>query len=537
MMNTQMNVPPGMAMALNDQARLMAAQGQFTPVNKEGMPTIAAKNMAEISQREAAKQAGVAQQIEAMKMAQMQQAIRQMAAKQTSSPMASGIGGLPGDVAPQGMAEGGVVGYSGLDGSEVEVDETKLPVGERIKRGLRRLYEGIETDYMKRAGATPEQIAQKLGAAAPVPQPSTAVPDYTQDLGTPMPTSAKASPAPAPAPAGPRKTPTAATQRPAPSAPPEYMLDTRNIPMPSEGRDMYQETQRRIEELGARLGKTAPETSEQQAYRKAQEEQYNRGIAGIATQRQRYEEAEAARKAALKDQPMENLISRLVRVGGAGSLARGLGQAQLGMEPIIAGQRTAEQSAREKQIQYFDLLDQRRETVEGLKLSALKGDADRVAAETARLRAVDAEIAKLQIGLGEKRAGQLLTGEQAEKRTKMDIDARAKEAELNRANALKVEGIRAATREGAGDIAQKRLALQQLKADPEYTAAMNKIKELSKAAGLSSAPTVQAAFRTAQQEALAIAKRYGLTPQDIGAAGGDTGTAQRGTRENPIKLD
>ena len=96
------------------------------------------------------------------------------------------------------------------------------------------------------------------------------------------------------------------------------------------------------------------------------------------------------------------------------------------------------------------------------------------------------------------------------------------------ANAIKVAGIGAAARESASDIAEKRFALQQLRADPEYTAAMNKIKELSKAAGMSNAPTVQAAFRAAQQEALAVAKRYGLTPKDIGATGADAGAAPAG---------
>jgi hypothetical protein len=285
-----------------------------------------------------------------------------------------------------------------------------------------------------------------------------------------------------PTPADRKKRAPAPTPTPAPSAPIETMMDTRNIPMPSEARDLYEATQRRIEELGGRLSKSTPETPEQQAYRKAQEDQYNRGIAAIDQQRQRFEAAARAGAEARKDQPMENLISRLARAGGAGSLFQGLSRAQLGMEPIIAAQRAAEQAANDKKIQYFDLLDQRKETVEGLKLAALKGDADRVAAETARLRAVDAEIAKLQIGLGEKQAGQQLTGEQAMARTQADNEARAREGEANRKNALQVEGIRSAARTaGAGgrgaltprDIARLRAQAEkdvdaQLGKDPRY---------------------------------------------------------------------
>jgi hypothetical protein len=287
--------------------------------------------------------------------------------------------------------------------------------------------------------------------------------------------------APAPAPVD-RKKP-AVTQGAAPAMSLPFP-DTRESTAvnPSESAVNFALARGDLKDLRERLSKPTPETPEQQAYRKAQEEQYNRGIAAIDQQRQRFEAAARAGAEARKDQPMENLISRLARAGGAGSLFQGLSRAQLGMEPIIAAQRAAEQAANDKKIQYFDLLDQRKETVEGLKLAALKGDADRVAAETARLRAVDAEIAKLQIGLGEKQAGQQLTGEQAMARTQADIDARAREGEANRKNALQVEGIRSAARTaGAGergaltprDIARLRAQAEkdvdaQLGKDPRY---------------------------------------------------------------------
>lgn len=446
-------IPPDL-LALMQQTQTLKQVSQ--PVVPEtGQPTVAAQ-AAEAAEQMVQPQdnsppgmeelmPGVQQR--AMEMAQAAQPATQgdiQRAMAQRNPMQGGIGGLPGDVAEQGMAEGGVVGYAGPDGSTVEVDETKLPISERFKRDMRRLYEKIETDYMKRAGATPEQIAQKLGTAAPVPQPSTAVPDYTQDLGTPMPTPAKASPAPAPAPAERKKAASKPTAAPAMSLP---SPDTRESTAvnPSESAVQFALARGDIKALGERLSKPTLETPEQQAYRKAQEEQYQRGIAGIATQRQRFEDAENARREALKGQGMENLISFLTRSGGAGSLFGGLAQASRGMEPIIAAQRAAEQAANEKKIQYFDLLDQRKETVEGLKLAALKGDADRVAAETARLRAVDAEIAKLQIGLGEKQAGQLLTGEQAMGRTQAEIDARSVEAAERRKHEIELEKMRRVT--------------------------------------------------------------------------------------------
>jgi hypothetical protein len=141
-------------------------------------------------------------------------------------------------------------------------------------------------------------------------------------------------------------------------------------------------------------------------------------------------------------------------------------------------------------------------------------EADRKVAE-AELKVTD-----LRSGIQEKRATE------ADRVEQRRLTARGQD--LQRQTTLEAARIGAAARESASDIAEKRFALQQLRADPEYTAAMNKIKELSKAAGMSNAPTVQAAFRAAQQEALAVAKRYGLTPKDIGATGADAGAAPAG---------
>ncbi len=493
MNSTQMPLPPGLALGI--AANEAASQGQFWERTQSGNPTVTAKNLAAASQRDIAAQAGVAQQIEAMKMAQMQQAIQRMAAKQTSSPMASGIGSLPGDVAPQGMAEGGVVGYSGTGPSFVanltmeEIDRMSPDMRKAyFKEMLARRNAPIPTTppaaptamSAKPGVGIASTLAKKLGPLgllaelfttsdediatlenARVQREAAQYPEYADAnrgrLDAPTP-SAPVVPADTvrfmqqyanvpgkgrrevAAPAD-RKKP-AATQGAAPAMALPFP-DTRESTAvnPSEAAIQFALARGDIKAWGERLSKPTPETPEQQAYRKAQEEQYSRGIAGIEAQRKRFEDAEAARKRGLSNQERENLISFLTRVGGAGSLARGLGQAQIGMEPIIAAQRAAEKAANEKKIQYFDLLDQRKETVEDRRLAMLKGDADRVAAETARLRAVDAEIAKLQIGLGEKQATQQLTGEQAMQRLQTELAAREKEAAAGRATQLEAARI------------------------------------------------------------------------------------------------
>jgi hypothetical protein len=356
------------------------------------------------------------------------------------------------------MAEGGVVGFAG-DGEfgssvpdpsaiamdELHVDKFNRQRKEEYERQVARNRAYRQQQEILKQKAAEQQRMQFLEANAPETaaavraQKAAAIPNIPEgsDRRLNIPAGGIVSPgmavsAPAPTPAGPRKL-SAATQDAAPAMALPFP-DTRESTTvnPSESAVNFALARGDLKDLRERLSKPTPETPEQQAYRKAQEDQYKRGIAAIGTQRQRFEDAEAARKAGLSNQARENLISFMTRVGGAGSLFRGMGQASRGMEPIIAAQRAAEQAANDKKIQYFDLLDQRKETVEGLKLAALKGDADRVAAETARLRAVDAEIAKLGISLTEKQAGQQHTGEQAMARTQAEISARAEESEKDR---------------------------------------------------------------------------------------------------------
>lgn len=364
--------------------------------------------------------------------------IRQMMAQSAPAQINAGVGRL-GDVE---MAEGGIVGYAGPDGSSVELDESKLSVGERTKRALRRLYERIETGYMQRAGATPEQIAKKLGTEAPVTPQEAPVASYDHEgrigiASKPVPVAAPVSPAPAD-----RKKP-APAPAPAPSAPIETMLDTRNIPMPpSESSVASAEAERIARESAEEQRKPRVKTQEEIAADAEQRRLTQTGLASLEAQRQRFEEAEAARKAGLSNQQRENLISFLTRVGGAGSLFQGLGQASRGMEPIIAAQRAAEQAANEKKLQYFDLLDQRKDAVERLNLAWLQKDAEKAMAESARIRGIDADLAKTLTTLKADEAKQRLVGEQAMARTQAEIAGRAQEGALNRAQQAEIEGKR-----------------------------------------------------------------------------------------------
>lgn len=161
MMQTQTQVPPALQVLMSMGAQPTAPGPMGQPI-----PTIATQKVEQQAQGLEALMPGVRQQ--AMQSAQAAQPVTQAQLQQALQQRAPGIAGLP----AQNMqfADGGVVGYAGPDGSDVELD-----VSGRIKKALRDWYERTERGYMERAGATPEMIAQKLGREVPV-VPTTPVP-------------------------------------------------------------------------------------------------------------------------------------------------------------------------------------------------------------------------------------------------------------------------------------------------------------------------------------------------------------------------
>jgi len=167
----QGTISPGLQKLMQSVEELKQLSSPQTP---SGAPTLAAQ--VEQAATQAAAQSAPPAQMPGMlpsdpyraqlmrtlqaKAQEQAQRMAMLAQGQQQGMASGGIASLPADVE---MAEGGVVGYAGPDGSEVE-----LPVNERFKKAFRGLYERIETDLMRQAGATPEQIAQKLGKEPPV---------------------------------------------------------------------------------------------------------------------------------------------------------------------------------------------------------------------------------------------------------------------------------------------------------------------------------------------------------------------------------
>lgn len=451
-------------------------------------------------------------------MRNMQQAQMQQMVQQAMQPKPVGIEGLQSNVR---MAEGGVVGYAeggtprtygyapdyedarrlGISLSPYDSPEDRKDKLERLQK-MREFEKERQNfgDIPTEASVARDELLQRAYA-----DPRRAMDVVRPPVVRTMAPAVAAAPAPqAPAPRPPAQRPPAPAQQAAPTGVaaalaqrPTY--DTAGIA--AAGTPYIQAGEgdvgriRKVEGERAEFEKTLPDLSA-------------KGIAALQQRMRDVETAETTRKENLGlDRVIQQLLGRAQGAGGAARADIQFMNAQRAAEDAFSQARLGNQQAQlllekaqqERQLGRFD------------RAIALEKDAANLM-EKARDNALKAQQ------IAQSTAGSQFQGDVQMR----GQDVQAREGELNRAKDLKVAGIQAATREGAGDIAQKRLALQQLKADPEYTAAMNKIKELSKAAGLSSSPTIQTAFRAAQQEAATIARRYGLTPQDIGAAGGDT---------------
>lgn len=195
-MQTQTQISP----ALEELMRL-GARSQAPGPGGQPVPTVATQ-MAMAAEPMAPTPQGISgllpgANVAAQRSVQAQQPVTQAQLQQAMSQRSQGVAGLP---APNmGFADGGVVGYAGPDGSDVELD-----VSGRIKKALRDWYERTETDYMQRAGATPEMIAKKLGKEPPVPP--TPIPEGS-DRRLDIPAGGIVSPGMAQAPAAPSPRP------------------------------------------------------------------------------------------------------------------------------------------------------------------------------------------------------------------------------------------------------------------------------------------------------------------------------------------
>ena len=359
-------------------------------------------------------------------MRNMQQAQMQQMVQQAMQPKPAGIEGLPSNIR---MAEGGVVGYAGPDGSSVEVDESQLSVSERLKRDLRRLYEGIETGYMKRAGATPEQIAQKLGQQPPAAAPEAATQAMrTEDaFATPridQPIVARApSPAPqAPAPRPPAQRPPA----PAPAAPQAGIAALPATPALDKSG---------IAPAGEPIIKAAADREARMRGILSDREKMAAGMADLSAEGiAALQEANRARQELLGKQRGDDKFNRQM------ALLRGFQGDRAAYDRAVAGQQARDEAANQAQLMHQQAVLKLREAQQAKQL----GQFDRAMAF--EQQAADLEGKARTSALEAQRiAASLATNEYSGLVSLRGQDIQAREGELNREANRKLEEYRRQT--------------------------------------------------------------------------------------------
>ena len=157
---------PALAAALTlDRA---AQVGEFTPMTKEGIPTVVGGLMQKVmppAVPDVVQQAGLGGQIQAMQMQEAQKAVMNQAMQQARGP--AGLEGLNPEMG--NFAEGGIVGYAEAGVTRESARESVNP----LAMLLRRLSEmGLPT----RAGRSPEQDAIAVETARAMSAPVSEIP-------------------------------------------------------------------------------------------------------------------------------------------------------------------------------------------------------------------------------------------------------------------------------------------------------------------------------------------------------------------------
>jgi hypothetical protein len=472
MMQTQTQVPPALQVLMSMGAQPTAPGPMGQPI-----PTIASQKVEQQAQGLEALMPGVRQQ--AMQSAQAAQPVTQAQLQQVMQQQSPGISGLP----AQNMrfAEGGVIGYAGPDGSDVELD-----VSGRIKKALRDWYERTERGYMERAGATPEQIAQKLGQAAPAPaEPPQASYSNEERIGlaskpvpiaepTARPTGIAASRVEAPV-------RTASVRTAAPMA--ETGIATALPATPTLDKSG-------IATAGDAIAKAAAEREARMRGILAERERTASGMAdlnaeGIAA----LQEANRARQELLAKQRGDDKFNRQM------ALLRGFQGDRAAYDRAVAGQQARDEAANQAQLMHQQAVLKLREAQQAKQL----GQFDRALAF--EQQAADLEGKARASSLEAQRiAASLATSEYSGLVNLREQNIRMQEGEANRANAIELERMRRATADRPGETERIFNRFNELKAkDP--AAAEQYLQSIERIKGLGRGVEEKAEFARLRQQA------------------------------------
>lgn len=193
-------------------------------------------------------------------------------------------------------------------------------------------------------------------------------------------------------------------------------------------------------------------------------------------------------------------------LAGAGA---GAGRAESGRAALL---REAEKIRREDQrlIRTEEAATRQMQVLSAQRvLAERQGDFDRV-------NQIDDKIASIKMGLEQAKQGQ------AEKAAEFGLKAREAAAKELTAQAAMAG---ATARQGASGLAEQKLALQAMKADPAYTGVAKELTEATKLAAMSKSPMAQNRLKAAQEAAKKLADAYGVTPDLMGMGVSTAATA------------
>lgn len=269
------------------------------------------------------------------------------------------------------MAEGGIVGFSGEFGSytpeALAVDELRVAEAKRKRDDAERQK---MLEFLEQAGSP---LAEKYRVTAPAATPTAETPK-------------KKEPA-----ARPTGTPTATTQAAPPAPASTGMIDYAKALQAMLG--AQEQGFKRLEELA----KPQPQTPEELAFVKRQEEEVARRRAGLDSRRQQYLDLEKLREETGRATGLQDLAAFLTRAGGARSGLAGLGRATEIQTGVDAERRKEAQAAIDRKLQYFDMLEQQRDAIEDRDVAIQQGRMDRAKAAQERVDALTKGIATLRV--------------------------------------------------------------------------------------------------------------------------------------------
>jgi hypothetical protein len=192
-----------------------------------------------------------------------------------------------------------------------------------------------------------------------------------------------------------------------------------------------------------------------------------------------------------------------------GSLGRGLAG--------VTARQAAEREAARKEFAQFERDERSERTLmnqmavaEATRAQAIReGDMNRANALTEKLAGLRADFQKLREERQQRDYENFIKQE--------TLGIQRHEAESKRMTAKAAQTAAAA--KTADDTKEKRLAIQSMRADPNYAAIVKELTEAKKLAALSKSPMMQERLRAAQQAADDLARAYGVTPGMVGGAG------------------